>query len=1596
MVRSGSFSGLGGLPGMTLDPFGTSRGGFGRYALGSAMDAIDAMEKYAAQVGWANGTVSDADYLDQLRQSMERTPEGTRERIAAEDAYEDAVYTIGRNRLVRNINNANDDAERITAYEALISYDRQKLDDMVPGNEQRRELVDRIANAEDDIRTVRRNAIVRRIDAAFTDNARIEAIRDLIAVDQATLAAGRGNAEDLRASIADGIENIRNIERNDIVERINAAPTDQARINLQRELMQFDQATLERQIGDRDELLGRIASSRVDIRALRWNEMVRAYNQHDATNQSMLDFAKQAKQDAQGQPDQQQWSDRVFEFAERIKDEHLEQLRQDYDHDRVNGATVLAFIDQRMSEIDRNTPRWNDLKQYREDFARASQADEAAEKYALKYSAYQEGRLGDDEWLQFLHQRARNAPDGSEEKRAAKHDLLMETFRVGENKIIYDINVNNAPVRDLIQFYKTAQRGMDHDSARWMDLESKINRLRTDGVNAIDLGGSGADPDSTGPGHVVGGNPPGNNGNGPPSGQGGGGVEAVIAAARDLLGTPYVLGRESRNAIDCSGLIYRAFEDAGLGELIEGKRKRARGYQWQGQNAEQSFTDRSDLQRGDFVFYNPSGNPNRPATHMGIYLGNGKVISAVQGEGVIIHSINGINVKVTGFRRPDYSGTNPVGNGPSRPPGGTPPRDRPNGAGAGAGARPQPQSVGSASQVEPEEPDDTEEPATLRPGEQGTGRRRRRNVNQDHAEKANLPGAMVDMSVELLRQLGVRDPSDEQIRVAGTWLTAENGQTVTNNNPFNLITGVGTGRGNWLPGQIGVDGSGYAIFSTWKQGIAAAAREISQSYPTIAAGLRGNNPESALTAIERSNWRDGGYGNTLVPTYNSSGPRQPVINGTPVFDAPQTFADLADKAPGVTELFEIDPTDDQQWAWFQANFAALERAESLGNTNRWTFTTLNGRRVDLPFSHSMYLDILRTRAAFKEIAVVGGVNRGSASEDYESLRSTTADLSIEDVKNELKAGNREAQALIADGDWVGALARRAQMLKAVGDLLGIDPTRQEIDVDNYRQPTPGQNFASLNDAELESIRALVDAVQPYHPTERPGGDKLLAMLDDTDMFPVPGGKPAIIADPRTGKLSLNPEAAYVIQHKGTGELGLVTWASNPDHFVQEPVLDPRTGREPLTPRYLTDTVAIDLGVGVEVRFVKEEGTVSVGYLDLAGYREPSTGIRPNRFGPLQGTVEPTAINPTDMRSFWFGQPPPGSAAPGENKPASLPGENYTITRSLRGAPVEMITYVDPITNQNFQAYSIDGGRTWALTLVGSDLTAPQIVFDPATENARVTRENGLEIKDDEGKWHAYAPSDGPLAALGFTWFGTDERHGPTGARGAPDRWLPIIQANPDGSFKGKVKPVDVFLMTLPAARTREKTILNANQAWWATPEGAAWREPLMRGRDDGLMGALAQDRSAPTSPPGAWAPSTVTSALPSQVQWVLPGTTPSAQTMTAAAITAAARAAALRLSGSTIASNTRAVATVARNPVVAVTAPPVTVAADRVTRTTPTTVLSRIAPPPPPPPVVTGRDNGLMGRRTVSPPAPPPPPPVVVRRPTPKPTPKPRGELEFE
>ena len=95
-----------------------------------------------------------------------------------------------------------------------------------------------------------------------------------------------------------------------------------------------------------------------------------------------------------------------------------------------------------------------------------------------------------------------------------------------------------------------------------------------------------------------------------------------IDAATSKVGANYVFGAEGPTAFDCSGLIHWALKQAG----VDAPRLTAEGYR---RHYAGTRVSRENLKPGDLVFFhypNSRGIPPGQATHIEIYLGNGRTM----------------------------------------------------------------------------------------------------------------------------------------------------------------------------------------------------------------------------------------------------------------------------------------------------------------------------------------------------------------------------------------------------------------------------------------------------------------------------------------------------------------------------------------------------------------------------------------------------------------------------------------------------------------------------------------------------------------------------------------------------------------------------------------------------------------------------------------------------------------------------------------------------------------------------------------------------------------------------------------------------------
>lgn len=101
------------------------------------------------------------------------------------------------------------------------------------------------------------------------------------------------------------------------------------------------------------------------------------------------------------------------------------------------------------------------------------------------------------------------------------------------------------------------------------------------------------------------------------------GAEKMISTAMAQVGDPYVWGATGPNSFDCSGLVVYSLKAAG--------KSAPRTSSAQSQNSAWQTVNRSQLKRGDLVFFSSSVGSSSVG-HVGIYLGGGQFVHAASGS----------------------------------------------------------------------------------------------------------------------------------------------------------------------------------------------------------------------------------------------------------------------------------------------------------------------------------------------------------------------------------------------------------------------------------------------------------------------------------------------------------------------------------------------------------------------------------------------------------------------------------------------------------------------------------------------------------------------------------------------------------------------------------------------------------------------------------------------------------------------------------------------------------------------------------------------------------------------------------------------------
>ena len=134
---------------------------------------------------------------------------------------------------------------------------------------------------------------------------------------------------------------------------------------------------------------------------------------------------------------------------------------------------------------------------------------------------------------------------------------------------------------------------------------------------------------------------------------------AIVAAAKKLLGDPYVYGGTSPSGFDCSGLVQYVFNELGISLPRTSEEQYAAA-------APISASPSSPPPIGSLVFAQFPGDNASPG-HVGIYVGGGQVLSAEDpASGVGLSSLASWGSNIVGYgQAPGTSAGGTGGTGPS-------------------------------------------------------------------------------------------------------------------------------------------------------------------------------------------------------------------------------------------------------------------------------------------------------------------------------------------------------------------------------------------------------------------------------------------------------------------------------------------------------------------------------------------------------------------------------------------------------------------------------------------------------------------------------------------------------------------------------------------------------------------------------------------------------------------------------------------------------------------------------------------------------------------------------------------------------------------
>ncbi len=1455
--RGGGFGGIG------MGPFQTGGGGDSRYLIANDGDNVAATRKYSAQVAWANGTISDGQYLGVLNWYVGTTEAGSRERVAAQNEYDDAVYSIGRNRIVRDVNNADTGVKRVAALRRLIGYDRKKLRTMTQDNEQRRELQDRIASSESTIRETRYADLVRRFNRDQVG------IGSMLSFVRGMAAESRGGPD--ATAWQDKVREWQDRQENEVLDQLiqdyqmNRVPGSAVIDHLKGRLAGMDPESPDykataRQLEDLTKQITEKERSDKDA------DMASKMQNGDITDAQYIRYLRARVDDYdKGTPERRSAQDNWLQMSYQLGEADLRRKVAD---GAAQPQDLVDFYHSYMASMSPSSSRFLELQQRITDLL-VSGAGTLALYGGQGGGGSPGGYAGAGRWVDLS-----GAPGGTPVNAKGFASQFDGSAFAGSNcgmasaaMLVWAgtdgrVRVSGGDLRYYSGDRDTAgdEKGTTFDDItvavqalglglqqqHGMDFAAFRQRLAR-GEGAL-ISGSYADAPANlklstfdGP-HTM-----------------------YVDRARKINGQWFYYVMDPIGRSGYNGTWWP--EEA------------VRTYGWS------NTPNRTGTWFGDVAFLAKKGrsssffNPDRPAPPFQAFDTDADGNSTV-GRG-------GGTSRAEAGRRRDWSKgrakepkSNLVGRrGDPQPVQGTAraayvPDDSavaeflaavdavekptmadvpggPLGARAGirgdqaqredaaraalqanggdarlaaiawfTGVKPDtdtstwdgttrfyanavgtrlgydPVQRGAVGDIDPTKP-----PAPL--GAVFTGPR---SPESQQPVLDSLPQKPRELAALLLEELGV-PASPDMVRAVVAWMATEGG-AIKGNNAFVLRT-----KGSQdLPGQVAVDPqTGLAIFNTPEDGVRAAADEILRNLPGLVAAARSGDPERFLVALDRSDWVKGGYGGTLIRTYNELPGNDKLIigGGAGLLTGAGDLRGLARQEPQIAELFDVDPRDPAQMAWLDANVKAIKEATTAGRST-WTFTTQGGQPVELDLAPGMAGEMTWTKFAYLDAyakaspTVKDALDRRAAADTaMRDHMSTVGNATYAEWDAQMGSLEESRQLALQTNDFTSYYNLTAAMHAATAIAFGGDP-RGDIDV----RELPG--WGLLTDQQQRSLTARVDAFSE-------AGDPVRQMEEQGIIYPQ--------RDLSTGAVvavSIPPDKGYVAW-KPDGSTELRTLLTHETDFTPAPVPTTQydTGNAVGVPQYMLENGLVVVG-GRAAYAPIQSGRVRVDLLDTAGTRTANVAADLLGVGRKPGRTQTSPIGPGGFQRDWwapggqgaesyferYGTPDPtGSiitvATRDDQQLVHVPGGMLTVqmmTVNVRNSSGRIVPQV---------WYSIPGSNEW----IGGDvspragaMTTPGVGSPSFLNNTPlrlvVNTADGWSMKDGKLLINgSEPPANAPLSA-GVHWYGTRPTDFATGDRGpemgAPGAYFKRRQGMPlpGGGFAldtAQADPVQQFL-----------------------------------------------------------------------------------------------------------------------------------------------------------------------------------------------------------